>query len=197
MVRIGKVRFNVQIEQTGTGVKQRNQYFIRQRPPRQARWLATEGVVCLGERSVVFLRFQIKRLLVLIRNHFLCNLSQHSPDDLCAVLIGEDVIVSWVQGVQAVVGDLFNDAAHAGDIENADIAEAEFCAVLHQHAIAIMKLRLHAATAREYLIPNFVSDCCKRLKIEGIKYYGGTDYSNYVSWHEGYFEFVEMESIEA
>ena len=50
---------------------------------------------------------------------------------------------------------------------------------------------------REYLIPNFVSDCCKRLEIEGIKYYGGKDYSNYVSWHEGYFEFVKMESIEA
>lgn len=56
---------------------------------------------------------------------------------------------------------------------------------------------MKAIAPREYLIPNFVSDCCKRLKIEGIKYYGGTDYSNYVSWHEGYFEFVEMESIEA
>ena len=150
-----------------------------------------------GVGQAVLLRFHIKRLLVLIRNHFLCKLSQHSPDDPCAVLIGEDIVIGRVQGVQAVVGDLFNDAAHAGDIENADIAEAEFCAVLHQHAIAIMKLRLHAATAREYLIPNFVSDCCKRLEIEGIKYYGGKDYSNYVSWHEGYFEFVKMESIEA
>ena len=94
----------------------------------------------------VLLRFHIK-CLFLIRNHFLCNLSQHSPDDLCAVFIGEDVIVSWVQRVQAVVGDLFNDAAHAGNIENADIAITEFCAVLHQHAISVVKLWLHAATA--------------------------------------------------
>ena len=56
---------------------------------------------------------------------------------------------------------------------------------------------MKAIAPREYLIPNFVSDCCKRLEIEGIKYYGGKDYSNYVSWHEGYFEFVKMESIEA
>ena len=33
--------------------------------------------------------------------------------------------------------------------------------------------------------------------LDVYKRQGGTDYSNYVSWHEGYFEFVEMESIEA
>lgn len=42
---------------------------------------------------------------------------------------------------------------------------------------------------RVYLIPSFVSDCCKDCGIEGIKYYGGGGYSNYVSWEDGYFAF--------
>lgn len=42
---------------------------------------------------------------------------------------------------------------------------------------------------RVYLIPSFVSDCCKDCGIEGIKYYGGAAYSNYVSWEDGYFTF--------
>lgn len=42
---------------------------------------------------------------------------------------------------------------------------------------------------RVYLIPSFVSDCCKDCGIEGIKYYGGAGYSNYVSWEDGYFTF--------
>ncbi len=37
----------------------------------------------------------------------------------------------------------------------------------------------------------------KSFIVEAEPTHGGTDYSNYVSWHEGYFEFVEMESIEA
>ncbi len=41
---------------------------------------------------------------------------------------------------------------------------------------------------REYLIPNFVSDCCRELHIEGIKYYGSKEYCNYVSWRDRYFE---------
>lgn len=44
---------------------------------------------------------------------------------------------------------------------------------------------------REYLIPSFVSDCCKACGIDGIKYYGGKDYSNYVTWDDGCFDFVE------
>lgn len=45
---------------------------------------------------------------------------------------------------------------------------------------------------REYLIPNFLSDCCRQVGYEGIKYYGGKGYSNYVVWHDGYFDYVEM-----
>ena len=40
---------------------------------------------------------------------------------------------------------------------------------------------------REYLIPCFVSDCCKTVGFDGIKYYGGKGYSNYVTWEDGYF----------
>lgn len=49
---------------------------------------------------------------------------------------------------------------------------------------------------RAYLIPNFVSDCCRRIGIEGIKYYGTKDYSNYVCWNDGYFAFDHMEPLE-
>ena len=45
---------------------------------------------------------------------------------------------------------------------------------------------------KEYLIPCFVSDCCKNCGINGIKFYGGADYSNYVSWNSGYFEYSRM-----
>ncbi len=46
---------------------------------------------------------------------------------------------------------------------------------------------------REYLLPCFVSDCCRRIGIEGIKYYGSKDYSNYVCWNDGYFSYDHME----
>lgn len=42
---------------------------------------------------------------------------------------------------------------------------------------------------RAYLIPSFVSECCNMHGIDGIKYYGGKDYSNYVTWKDGYFDF--------
>ncbi|SFI24446.1 RES domain-containing protein [Pseudobutyrivibrio sp. OR37] len=42
---------------------------------------------------------------------------------------------------------------------------------------------------REYLIPSFVAECCRMVGINGIKYYGGKDYSNYVTWEDGYYEF--------
>lgn len=45
---------------------------------------------------------------------------------------------------------------------------------------------------RAYLIPCFVSDCCRECNIEGIKYYGSKSYMNYVCWNSGYFQFVEM-----
>ena len=47
-----------------------------------------------------------------------------------------------------------------------------------------------SAMPRVYLIPNYVSDCCRLHGIEGIKYYGSKKYSNYVTWHAGYFELV-------
>lgn len=45
---------------------------------------------------------------------------------------------------------------------------------------------------KAYLIPCFVSDCCRSLHIDGIKYYGTKAYSNYVCWNAGYFDFVSM-----
>lgn len=47
-------------------------------------------------------------------------------------------------------------------------------------------------TPREYLIPCFVSDCCKSIGFDGIKYYGTKEYSNYVVWSDGYFTFDGM-----
>lgn len=43
---------------------------------------------------------------------------------------------------------------------------------------------------REYLIPQFVADCCYSCGIDGIKYYGGKTYSNYVTWSDGFFSFI-------
>ncbi len=45
-------------------------------------------------------------------------------------------------------------------------------------------------TPREYLIPCYVAECCKRIGFDGIKYYGGKGYSNYVAWTDGYFKFA-------
>lgn len=45
---------------------------------------------------------------------------------------------------------------------------------------------------REYLLPCFVSDCCRFIGIEGIKYYGSSEYNNYVTWHANYFDLIEM-----
>ena len=45
---------------------------------------------------------------------------------------------------------------------------------------------------REYLIPCYVSDCCKALGFEGIKYYGSKEYNNYVAWSDGYFAYDGM-----
>lgn len=43
---------------------------------------------------------------------------------------------------------------------------------------------------REYLIPNYVSDCCRHLNYDGVKYYGSKEYNNYVSWRDRCFETV-------
>lgn len=43
---------------------------------------------------------------------------------------------------------------------------------------------------KEYLLPNFVASCCKKLGIEGIKY-KSTGYNCCVLWKDDYFEFAE------
>ena len=48
---------------------------------------------------------------------------------------------------------------------------------------------------RQYLLPNFVAACCRKLKIEGIKYKSGS-YNCYVLWDDGYFDFAhELDDI--
>ena len=48
---------------------------------------------------------------------------------------------------------------------------------------------------RQYLIPSFVTTCCKRVGIEGIKYYGSAKYTNYVAWNDGYFRVTDLQII--
>lgn len=43
---------------------------------------------------------------------------------------------------------------------------------------------------KEYLLPNFVASCCKRLGIEGIRY-KSTGYNCCVLWKDDYFAFAE------
>lgn len=45
---------------------------------------------------------------------------------------------------------------------------------------------------KEYLLPCYVADCCKMIGFDGIKFYGSKEYSNYVSWTDGYFEDAGM-----
>lgn len=40
----------------------------------------------------------------------------------------------------------------------------------------------------EYLLPEYLTTCCKKAGIEGVKYYGSREYKNYVCWDEGYFD---------
>lgn len=43
---------------------------------------------------------------------------------------------------------------------------------------------------KEYLLPNYVASCCRRLGIDGIKY-KSTGYNCYVLWDDCYFKFEE------
>lgn len=45
---------------------------------------------------------------------------------------------------------------------------------------------------REYLLPQFVGECCQDCGIDGIKYYGGKEYSNYVTWSDKHFGFLRF-----
>ena len=51
----------------------------------------------------------------------------------------------------------------------------------------------YSKVKREYLLPCFVANCCKANGIEGIKYYGSKEYTNYVAWNDGYFDFIDFE----
>lgn len=44
---------------------------------------------------------------------------------------------------------------------------------------------------KEYLLPNYVAGCCKRVGIDGIKY-RGDGYNCYVTWKDDYFQFEKM-----
>ena len=43
---------------------------------------------------------------------------------------------------------------------------------------------------KEYLLPNFVASCCKKIGIDGIRY-KSTGYNCIVLWKDDYFEFAE------
>ena len=43
---------------------------------------------------------------------------------------------------------------------------------------------------KEYLLPNFVASCCKKIGIEGIRY-KSTGYNCIVLWKDDYFEFAD------
>ena len=47
----------------------------------------------------------------------------------------------------------------------------------------------------EYLIPSFVADCCYSSNIDGIKYYGSKEYTNYVTWDDRHFDFLRIDEI--
>lgn len=49
---------------------------------------------------------------------------------------------------------------------------------------------------KEYLLPNYVAGCCKRVGIDGIKYQGD-GYNCYVTWKDDYFQFEKNEIVEA
>lgn len=48
---------------------------------------------------------------------------------------------------------------------------------------------------KEYLLPNFVAGCCKKVGIDGIKYQGD-GYNCYVTWKDDYFTFEGNDIVE-
>lgn len=51
---------------------------------------------------------------------------------------------------------------------------------------------LNQAAPRQYLIPQFVANCCQNIGFDGIKYYGTKEYNNYVVWDDSC---LEIESV--
>lgn len=54
-------------------------------------------------------------------------------------LVGKDIIVVRIDRVQAVVSLLFDDTAHAGNIEDTNVTISKISAVLHKHTVSIME----------------------------------------------------------
>ena len=48
---------------------------------------------------------------------------------------------------------------------------------------------------KNYLLPNFVAGCCKKVGIDGIKYQGD-GYNCYVTWKDDYFSFEGNDIVE-
>lgn len=44
----------------------------------------------------------------------------------------------------------------------------------------------------QYLLPEYVTSCCKNAGIDGIKYYGNKEYRNYVCWEDYYFDIDKL-----
>ena len=44
----------------------------------------------------------------------------------------------------------------------------------------------------EYLVPCFFAECLQNAGVDGIKYFGGKGYSNYVFWEDHYFTFEDF-----
>lgn len=59
------------------------------------------------------------------------------------------------------------------------------------HFLRALRTPLKSDTKREYLLPCFVGECCRRHNLDGIKYYGAKKYNNYVTWADGYFKVVD------
>ena len=53
--------------------------------------------------------------------------------------------------------------------------------------------RTTRGVVREYMLPNYVANCCRDLGIAGIKYKSSQSakYNCIVLWNDGYFDFVD------
>jgi hypothetical protein len=90
--------------------------------------------------SAAFTRFQIQRLLVRIGNHVRRDLSQYPPDDLRAVLIRENIFEVRVSECRRSWATCLITPPMPGT-RKCRYRHSEFRAVLHQHPVAVAKLR--------------------------------------------------------
>lgn len=78
------------------------------------------------------------------------------------------------------------------DIELLDLSSTLLRGKTFLHYLRYSLSDVNDKMPREYLIPCYVSDCCKEIGFDGIKYYGSKEYSNYVVWSDGYFDSLGM-----